>query len=370
MLRIVAFLGTAGILVLPFSALLDWLKQEMPLPVTQLSCEVPKVKEGDQPPRLNPGQPIVVAINEQLVCGVEQYREGGDYIVWKGGGNGFQTFSGPMHPIQELGVLEQLRQMLVEHNTSQFTGCSTEIEPFAESTFPRCRHDFKFTATGQQSISVRIVKRGDAHVEEFSVPVRVVESGTVLKLSKVELVPPPNVSLSERSAPISASIQGRPVRLGPIELGGGIEMGIARDTRSILVFPLKPDEQVVDSRVDVQSSNGAKVTLQPKPDGLYALIELQAVGRAWLNANVLAHVKSPLPVSSIEVGSLTIRAQSSRQIFTQPVIDGTRIRLAYANGASEEINMGEASTKAPNGVSLKFQRVSDGVVVTATQDAH
>lgn len=369
-LRIVAFLGTAGILVLPFSALLDWFKQEMPLPVTQLSCEVPKVKDGDQPPRLDPSQPIVIAIKEQLVCGVEQYREGGDYIVWKGGGNGYQTFSGPMHPRQELGLLEQLRQLLIEPSTSQFTACSTEIEPYAESTFPRCRHVFTFTAAGQHSIAVRIVKRGDPHVEEFALPVNVAESSTVLKLSRLELVPPSNISINERSAPISASVEGRPIRLGPIPLGGGIDVSVARDSRSILVFPLKPDEQIVDSKVDVQSSNGAKVTLQSKPDGLYAQIELQAIGRAWLNANVLAHVRSSVPVKSIEVGSFSIRSRGSRQIYNQPVLEGTKMRIQYAGGASEELNMGETSTKAPDGFSLLFERTSDGVVVQARQIAN
>lgn len=86
--RTLGFLAATGFLSIPVTVLIDWLKEDAPPLVTELSCEVAESSANGQTtagraPPLDPTQPITVSIGERLVCGVDQ--EGGDFVVWRGG---------------------------------------------------------------------------------------------------------------------------------------------------------------------------------------------------------------------------------------------------------------------------------------------
>jgi hypothetical protein len=82
--RVAGFLAAAGLLSVPVTVLIDWLKQDAPTLVTELSCEVADAPSDGQAatiervPPLDPTQPITVSVGERLICGVDQ--EGGELL--------------------------------------------------------------------------------------------------------------------------------------------------------------------------------------------------------------------------------------------------------------------------------------------------
>lgn len=360
--RLAGFLAAAGIISLPLTALLDWLGQDPPPFITDLACEAAETGGTERTPALDSTQPITIGVGERLVCGVEQ--EGGDYIVWRGGGNGYKMQSGPVRPIQEAGLLERLRQWLLPTPNKQATACTAPMKPTQDQSvpnrnFPHCQALIEYSAPGNYELTVRVSKRGNAHVEELSLPIRVVETGTLLRLPSIEIQSPPGLREGVRTASFSETLSPP----------GTIFAGAREETRRIPVIPLEPGETVVENseHLWVRSSNGANVTLEVKPEAVMAIVSLRSGAgfdrhRAWAAADVTATVQSQVSVPPITLGPITLRVPNRRRLYSQPIPEGATILVQYEGGQSETVALDEWTTIGPQGSRLRFLRTDLGLV--------
>jgi hypothetical protein len=346
------FLIASGILAGAVSLFLDWLREEPPPLVTELACEVAQSASGDGPPPLDPTQPVTVSVGEALVCGVDQ--EGGDYLVWRGGGNGFGMRAGPVRSAQEERWLDRLRQRLQPPNKPQITACVATARPVLDR-IPSCRHTVTYSAPGTHLLTVRVSKRGSFHVEELTLPIRVVDSGTVLRLPPVQIVPRPGTRETARTAPVSETL----------EAPGGLLAPPRVEERRLLVIPAGPGESVVpgSERLTVKSSNGANVSLQSAPQGVTAVVTLRSgpgfdKRRSWLSADVSATLRSQVEAAPVEIDSTTLRVPSRREVYGQPVPEGATVRLngnTLALGAWFQLQ----------GARVRYLRTETGLAVEA-----
>lgn len=363
--RVFGFLAAAGVISLPFTAMLDWIRQDAPPFITDLACEAAETPGTERTPALDSTQPITIGVGEKLVCGVEQ--EGGDYVVWRGGGNGFKMQSGPVRPIQESGFLERLRQRLSPTPLKQETGCISSAKPAQDETsaarnFPECRALIEYSTPGNYQLTVRVSKRGNQHVEELSLPIRVVEAGTVLRIPSVEILSPPGVREGLRTGSFSEA-------LAP---PAGFFGSAREDTRRVPVIPLEPGETVApdSAHVAVRSSNGASIQLEVTPEAVVATVYLRSGAgfdrhRAWATADVTATVQSEVGVPPITIGPIALRVPNRRRVFSQPIPDGATFQLQYEGRLTETIGLDEWTSAAPHGSRLRFIRTDLGLVAEA-----
>jgi hypothetical protein len=359
--RVAGFLAAAGLLSVPVTVLIDWLKQDAPTLVTELSCEVADAPSDGQAatiervPPLDPTQPITVSVGERLICGVDQ--EGGEFIVWRGGGNGFTMRSGPIRPTQEVGWLERARLIIQPPAKPQTTACVSDESPAAGGRqLPTCRHAISYSAPGLHALTVRVSKRGSPYVEELSLPIRAVESQTVLRLQSIEIVPPAGSRNATRAGSFSETLNAPGGLLAPSRV----------EVRRIPVVQAAAGETIVTStaRLSVHSSNGASASIEETPTTVFVVLNLRSgpgfdKRRAWIAGEVTAMVRSQVNLAPIIVGRTILRVPGRRQVYDQPVTEGSELRVKFEDGQTEVLQLGAWSS----GSRVRFVRTEGGLAV-------
>ncbi|WP_132537164.1 hypothetical protein [Rhizobium sp. PP-F2F-G48] len=365
-MRVISFLAAAGFLALPVSALVDWLRQDPPPMIRQLGCEIAAFPDGssEQPPPLDPTQPVTIGVNERLICGVEQ--EGGDFLVWRGGGNGYGMRDGPVHSDQEAGWQEKLRALIQPPSKAQITACKAPGKPVVENgRVPPCRHVISFAVPGIYELMVRAYGRGNPHVEELTLPIRVIEMQSVLRFRAIAIVPPRGLREVVRTGTVSETLSAPSNPFASPR----------RETRRISVIQALPGETIVDGSAQpvIGSSNGANMSFEYSPTAVIAVVDLQSgpgfdQRRAWLSAEVSATLRSEVNVPPIALESKILRAPGRQLIYQQPVPEGSLIEFQAASGESGKLALGAWGELGSQGNRIRFVSTVDGLVAeTSTQ---
>lgn len=98
---------------------------------------------------------------------------------------------------------------------------------------------------------------------------------------------------------------------------------------------IRDGESIVpgSARLSVKSSNGASANLQIMQSSVAVDVNLRSgpgfdQRRAWIAGDVTAIVRSPVNLSPVAPGEITLRVPGRRQVYSQPVPEGSIVHVS------------------------------------------
>jgi hypothetical protein len=175
-------------------------------------------------------------------------------------------------------------------------------------------------------------------------------------LLSIEIVPPAGSRNATRAGSFSETLNAPGGLLAPSRV----------EVRRIPVVQAAAGETIVTStaRLSVHSSNGASASIEETPTTVFVVLNLRSgpgfdKRRAWIAGEVTAMVRSQVNLAPIIVGRTILRVPGRRQVYDQPVTEGSELRVKFEDGQTEVLQLGAWSS----GSRVRFVRTEGGLAV-------